>query len=127
MLLFFIVQSPKQNIFRHQSMTQISEKILWLIFTFDEHCCSNLCSDFSLFDICTAYICLSPPICCCTMNLFSSTTFVSHILQYKMSPSVENQLKVHQLYLCVYIRGKKLKTEGVLLNSNMSYEVRGFD
>jgi hypothetical protein len=28
MLLFFIVQSPKQNIFRHQSMTQISEKIL---------------------------------------------------------------------------------------------------
>jgi hypothetical protein len=56
----------------------------------DEHCCSNICTGFFLFEICTARVCLSRPICCWTVNLFSATTYVSHILKYKMWLPVEN-------------------------------------
>jgi hypothetical protein len=55
---------------------------------------------FLLFKMFTASAGLSQLICCCTMNLYSATIFVSHILQYKMSPSVEDISSPNSTTIC---------------------------
>jgi len=45
--------------------------------------------DFFLLASCIACICFSWPTCCWTVNFLSATTFVSHILQNSILPSVK--------------------------------------
>lgn len=65
------------------------------------HCCSKSCVDFFLLASCTARICLSRLTCCCTVNLLSADTFVSHILQNSTIPSVEKTSSPNSETICL--------------------------
>jgi hypothetical protein len=58
-------------------------------------------AQISFFEIHTACMCLLQPICFCTVNLFFfAVPFVSHILQYKMSLSVESISSLNSIRIC---------------------------
>jgi hypothetical protein len=53
-------------------------------------CVSNSCKHLFLLAFLTVYRCLSWPIFCWAVNLFSAATFTSHIFQNNIGSTVEN-------------------------------------
>jgi hypothetical protein len=70
-----------------------SQRFLWksddLLSFKDAVSCSKSCVSFFLLGSCIARICFSRPTYCLTVNFLSAATFVSHILQNSILPSVE--------------------------------------